>query len=279
MVYRPAGLPARNLAASSAPRTNPSRLSAPVARAPGSRPASRKRRYARPDNRRSGGRGSRSRAGRCRFSCAGRPAISRPANAPLAGELGQAQGRAAGRVFLGLVMPFDDGDVGGSPSERAASPTSFMSRLTARLMLGAIRIGISVAARSRSRRSAGLRPVVPTTRGIFRVRQHSVIAGTAGGSEKSIMTSTADAGRQRSGKARPPPGAGPPRRRRRGRDRDGRPAPGPRASFEHGVLGDELDQARAHAARCAMNSDRRESLETRSCVPLFKMRAATRFPE
>ncbi len=54
-----------------------------------------------------------------------------------------------------------------SPSERAASPTSFISRLTARLMLGAIRIGIWVAARSRSRRSFGPRPVVPTTRGIL----------------------------------------------------------------------------------------------------------------
>ena len=38
---------------------------------------------------------------------------SRLGSAPLAGELGQPKGRPAGRVFLGSVMPFDDGDVGG----------------------------------------------------------------------------------------------------------------------------------------------------------------------
>ena len=77
--------------------------------------------------------------------CAAPPARGRRKALP--GELGQAKGRAAGSIFLGAMMPFDDRDVGGlRPSARAASPTSLISRLTARLMLGAIRIGILVAA-------------------------------------------------------------------------------------------------------------------------------------
>ena len=60
-------------------------------------------------------------------------------------DLGQPQGRPAGRVFLAM-MPLDDLDVGRRPSARAASPTSFISRFTARLMFGETSTGIAAAA-------------------------------------------------------------------------------------------------------------------------------------
>ncbi len=76
------------------------------------------------------------------------------------------------------------------PSTRAASPTSFISRFTARLMLGAIRSGIRADAASSSRRCAASRPVVPTTRGTPCSRHQAPIARAAAGAEKSTITST-----------------------------------------------------------------------------------------
>ena len=166
------------------------------------------------------------------------------------------------------------------PSERAASPTNFISRLTARLMLGAIKIGIWVDEHFQvSPLDSASKPVVPTTRGIFRVRQHSAIAGAADGSEKSIMTSIADVGGQDVQSKTP-----------RGRDASQRGgivaeagmavALQRRGQLELWVLGDELDQARAHATRSTMDADGKNRSRHGRSIPLSQDAAAsTRFPE
>ena len=60
-------------------------------------------------------------------------------------DLAELQGRAAGRVFLEAMMPLDDLDVGPGRMvlERAGRhlSASFIARFTARLMLGAHKIG------------------------------------------------------------------------------------------------------------------------------------------
>ncbi len=77
-----------------------------------------------------------------------------------------------------------------SPSARAASPTSFIRRLTARLVLGEISSAIRSACFARVAFCSGSNPVVQTARGIPALAQASAIARLAVGIEKSITTLT-----------------------------------------------------------------------------------------
>ena len=145
-----------------------------------------------------------------------------------------------------------------SPSARAASPTSFIRRLTARLRFGEIRSGILSAARLQlGLLSRARSPVVPTTSGMSRARQTSAIA------ERCRRGGEVDhrVDRRRRGSTRAARRADRGRRacRRRGRARDGparsRAAPSARA----GSVLDELDQAQAHPTRRAVDAESRDA--------------------
>ena len=187
-MYKPAGFPARNLAASSAPRAKPSRLSARWlnSRVSPSRP---KTTVCSPGE-------SAIRRAWILISpradpAAGSLAGDQPLDA-LAGDLGQPKGRPAGSVFLGPVMPLHDRDVG-----RLAQRPGGLAHQSHQKIDGPAHVGRDQDRDPGGRRFQKLarwlasKPVVPTTRGIFRSRQSSATASVAGGSEKSIMTSTA----------------------------------------------------------------------------------------
>ena len=144
-----------------------------------------------------------------------------------------------------------------SPSARAASPASRISRLTARLRLGEIKSGIVSAARSSTRRCSGSNPVVPTTRGIPRAQ--------------TLLGQGERAGRQREVDH----DVGGPIERARKRHTQ-HPHPGQRAGVraEPGMIAaverrrqperriglDQLDQPGPHPPGCPMNADSKNTV-------------------
>ncbi len=129
------------------------------------------------------------------------------------------------------------------PSTRAASPTSFISRLTARLMFGEIRIGISPAAASSSPRCPASKPVVPTTSGTRRCpaprrdRQRRPPAPRNRPSRQPTL-------RRAPSRSAARPAAGP-RRRSRVLTQTRVPVPLQRGGqAQRRILGDQLDQPR-----------------------------------
>ena len=191
----------------------------------------------------------------------------------LAGKLGQSQGRAAGSVFLGAVMPLDDGDVGRvaeragglahQPHQEIDGPAHVGSDQDRDPIGVALRAGALARRRNRwCRRRAGCR----------RSAQTRAIASEPSGSEKSIMTSIlrSEGNDELSGTpsgetaARLPassPRCGCPARSMR------------RDELERGIAGDELDQARAHAAGRTMDADGENRLGHAVDVPFVLTRS------
>ena len=175
MVYRPGGFPARNLAQSSAPRTKPSRLRARWLNSMVS-PGKPKTTVCSPGQ-------SAIRRAWIEISpvWAGfrvRRHQNEPVGSiPLAGALGQTQGRSARSVFLGLVMAFDDRDVGGRAQRPGRLTHEFHEQIDSPAHVRR-RSGAGSGGRRLERGPLfGAQACRANNQGNFRATQHSVMAG------------------------------------------------------------------------------------------------------